>query len=86
MTSAKAAVVALLVCAGSLVAAPPAAAHSGYYCGHGTSSHWGWVLWVPWRHTVTFQRSWTDRWPGGKHQHEVTVNDGYFIRLSSYPC
>ena len=82
LTAAALAVPLLLL----IALAAPAAAHNGGYCGHTSTSHWGWYLWGPDRHTVTFEASWTDRWAGGKHQHRVKVASGYGSYLSVYPC
>lgn len=71
---------ALVILAGLLVA--PATAHSGDYCGHGTTSHRPWS--APWtKHIVTWKSSWNE---GGQHWHLVYVQEWAQDYYTPVPC
>lgn len=79
------AVVPALVVALTGLTAAPAAAHSGGYCGHGTTTHWGWWAWIPVKHEVRFVKSFRDPFTG-RHTHEVVYHNGYGSYNDFYRC
>ena len=66
MTRARTLLAAVVIAAATVpLTATPAAAHTGGYCGHATTTHY-----LPWKHTVTWKRSYTT--PDGRwHKHLV---------------